>query len=151
MSDFYKIKQELLQACFEFVNNRAKTIVQNLESHKKALFSETKSSAGDKHETGRAMIQLEMEKASQQMESMLQMKKTLDKITLSVGAEVISLGNAVITDKGNYYLSISVGKVEVEGNQYFCVSTNSPVGAQLLGKRINDIIPFNKAQIARVF
>ena len=51
-----------------FVNNRLQTVQDTLfHSNQKALQSETKSSAGDKHETGRAMLQLEMEKAGQQL------------------------------------------------------------------------------------
>ena len=65
MRDFLKIKEQLYEACLLFVKNRLETVTNVIESNKKAMFSETKSSAGDKHETGRAMLQLEMEKAGQ--------------------------------------------------------------------------------------
>lgn len=57
------LKEELYELCVDFVDSRLSTIQQTIESNQKALTSETKSSAGDKHETGRAMLQLEMEKA----------------------------------------------------------------------------------------
>ena len=117
MTDFLKMKQQLFEACSDIVNERSRIITQSMESHKKALFSETKSSAGDKHETGRAMIQLEMEKAGQQLESIHQMKKLLGKIELVVHREIISLGSLAITDKGNYYLSLSIGQVDIEGRE----------------------------------
>ena len=56
------IKEELLKKCHQFVNNRLQNIEETISSNQTALQSETKSSAGDKHETGRAMLQLEMEK-----------------------------------------------------------------------------------------
>ena len=65
------IKQQLYKHCQEFVNQKLDTIQKTILSNKEALNSETKSSAGDKHETGRAMLQLEMEKAGQQLKVVL--------------------------------------------------------------------------------
>jgi len=69
-------KEILFNTCVEFVNKRAKTVASIIRSNQKALTSETKSSAGDKHETGRAMLQLEMEKASLQLEGIYTMELT---------------------------------------------------------------------------
>ena len=60
------IKQQLYNLCLEFVDSRYQTIQNTINEIQVSLTSETKSSAGDKHETGRAMLQLEMEKAGQQ-------------------------------------------------------------------------------------
>ena len=57
------IKQELYKLCLEYVENRFQTIQNTIKEIQESLGSETKSSAGDKHETGRAMLQLEREKA----------------------------------------------------------------------------------------
>lgn len=149
--NYQLIKMKLFQTCINFVDQRLLTTTNAMKSLQKALLSETKSSAGDKHETGRAMIQLEMEKASQQFESIHQMKKLLSKIELTTAVDIISLGSLIETDKGRYYLSISMGEVEVEGIHYYCISTNSPIGQQLLGKKIGDSIPFNKAKIRAIF
>jgi len=146
-----KIKKELHNACLHFVNTRLNTTTSILESNKKALFSETKSSAGDKHETGRAMLQLEMEKASQQLASIIQMKETLEKITFDKSSEIICLGSTIKTNKANYYLAISAGKLAIDHVDYFVVSTNSPIGNQLLGKKVGDSIAFNNAEILEVF
>ena len=66
------LKETLFQQCEDFVNTRLQTIQTTISSHQKALSSETKSSAGDKNETGRAMLQLEMEKAGQQLAAVQQ-------------------------------------------------------------------------------
>ena len=151
MKNTLLIKKELLQACFQFVEEKHKTISKSIASNKKDLFSETKSSAGDKHETGRAMIQLEMEKAGQQLATINEMKAILEKISIENKSKSICLGSLVITTKGTYFLAISIGKIIVEKNDYFVVSTNSPIGNQLLGKKVEEIIPFNKAEILEVY
>ncbi len=114
------------------------------------MFSETKSSVGDKHETGRAMLQLEMEKASQQLSSINLMKSVLNKISTDIVADVIYLGSLIVTDKATYYLAISAGKITIDSYDYFAVSTNSPIGQQLLGKRVGDRIPFNNETILSI-
>ena len=151
MEDYFKIKQQLYQKCLDFVDERLKTITNIMDSNKKALFSETKSSAGDKHETGRAMLQLEMEKTSQQLVSINQMKRVLDKIKLENNSKIISLGSLIVTDKATYFLAISIGKITIDLIDYYAVSTNSPIGKQLLGKHIGDVVLFNNAKISALF
>jgi transcription elongation GreA/GreB family factor len=146
------IKKELLENCFSFVEEREKTVNEIIASNQKALQSETKSSAGDKHETGRAMLQLEMEKAGQQLSSIQVMKLVLQKIDIKNSSENIRLGSLVITNKGNYFLAISAGKVMVKNKSYFVVSTSSPIGKLLLGKQKGDAFVFNgmKFQIVEI-
>lgn len=141
------IKQQLLNACIHFVENKHKTISKSIASNQNDLFSETKSSAGDKHETGRAMIQLEMEKAGQQLAEVNLMHDVLTKINIEHTTKVVCLGSLIKTTKGTYFLAISVGKIVVEQHDYFVVSTSSPIGKQLLGKTVGAIIPFNNAEI----
>lgn len=151
MQHILQIKKELLATCFHFVEEKHNTISKSIASNKNDLFSETKSSAGDKHETGRAMIQLEMEKAGQQLATINEMKAVLEKISIENTSKSICLGSLIITDKAKYFLAISTGKVTINNNDYFVVSTNSPIGNQLLGKKIGDIITFNMAEILEVY
>ncbi|PQJ79890.1 3-oxoacyl-ACP synthase [Polaribacter porphyrae] len=142
-----EIKKELLHKCKEFVDNRLKTVQETISSHQKALQSETKSSAGDKHETGRAMLQLEMEKASQQLSNIYQMKETLAKINVSKTSNIAHLGSIIETNVANYFLSISAGQLVVAKKMYFAVSVSSPIGKLLLGKRENAKIFFNQKAV----
>jgi transcription elongation GreA/GreB family factor len=125
------------------VNKRAQTVEEIISSNQKALHSETKSSAGDKHETGRAMLQLEMEKASQQLEGISQMNEILSKIDFSEESKKAHLGSLIFTEKANYFLSISAGQIIVDRQKYFAVSVSSPIGKLLLGKSENELISFN--------
>jgi len=151
MKDFKKIKKKLYEVCLLFVDEKYNTVITIIESNKKALFSETKSSAGDKHETGRAMLQLEMEKASQQLASILEMKEVLAKIEIQKTSEKICLGSLITTTKANYYLAISLGEITIDDEKYFAVSTNSPIGKQLLGKTVGDCVPFNQSEILNLY
>jgi len=142
-----KIKEELLKKCKNFVEASMKTINDIISSNQKALQSETKSSAGDKHETGRAMLQLEMEKASFQLSSVNQMKETLDKINFDTKFETVHLGSLVYTNQHNYFLAISVGRLIIADNEFFAISASSPIGSILIGKKEGDSFIFNNYKI----
>jgi transcription elongation GreA/GreB family factor len=150
MAEILATKKLLLNACLNFVNQTEATVLQTIASHKNDLLSETKSSSGDKHETGRAMIQLEMEKASQQLLVVNEMKNMLKKIAIENSSEIVKLGSLIKTTKGTYFLAISAGKITIENTAYFAVSTHSPIGKQLLGKKTGDFIPFNNANILEI-
>jgi len=141
------IKEELLKKCHQFVNNRLQNIKETISSNQTALQSETKSSAGDKHETGRAMLQLEMEKAGQQIANIQQMKETLAKIDVLKKSTNAHLGSLIKTNTGNYFLSVSVGQLKVDNELYFAVSVSSPIGKLLLGKSVNEQVMFNSKNI----
>lgn len=142
-----EIKQKLLQACKKVVNQRLHTIESTIASHQKALNSETKSSVGDKHETGRAMLQLEIEKAGNQLQSVQEMLQTLSKVNANTVSRTAHLGSVVETTNGNYFLSTSVGKVTLENTVYFSISTVSPLGKLFMGKEKDAIIEFNNNKI----
>tara|TARA_B110000240_G_C13269995_1_gene355379 strand:+ start:106 stop:564 length:459 start_codon:yes stop_codon:yes gene_type:complete len=147
-----KIKQALFKQCETFVNKRLQTVEETILSNQKGLQSETKSSAGDKHETGRAMMQLEMEKASQQLAGIYEMKEILSKINITKHSNIAHLGSLITTDVATYFLAISAGQITLAGSVYFAVSVSSPIGKLLLGKTVGDEVIFNfkKATIKRI-
>ncbi|MFK5877940.1 MAG: 3-oxoacyl-ACP synthase [Flavobacteriaceae bacterium] len=140
------IKQKLYNHCQEFVNQKLETIQKTILSNKEALNSETKSSAGDKHETGRAMLQLEMEKAGQQLKVVQQMQEKISRIDVSSKNSIGCLGSLITTNSHNYYLAVSIGKVTIDSKDYFVISSSSPIGKLLLGKTENEEIQFNGKQ-----
>ncbi len=142
-----RIKELLYQRCIEHVQTRQETVEKTIRSNRNSLESETKSSAGDKHETGRAMLQLEMEKAGQQLGIIRQMKEVLAKINISKSSKVVSLGTLVETNLGSYFISVSAGQIEIEDKVYFAISTSSPIGKVLLGKKVEDEFVWNGKRI----
>ena len=115
--------------------------------------NETKSSAGDKHETARAMMQLEQEKLGHQLKELQDQKSELEKIDISKPSTQIAKGTLIQSDKGFLFLSIGLGKISVEDKNVFAVSPQSPIGIKLLGKKENDAVEMNgvKYKIEKLF
>ena len=142
-----KIKRKILSECFVFLDDKTRVLEEIINSNKIALQSENKSSAGDKHETGRAMLQLEMEKVSTQFEGLNQMRTTLNRTDISEKSEIVRLGSLVKSSAGYYFLSISAGKVKVENFEVYCISIVSPIGKLLLGAKKGFNFYFNENKI----
>src|SRR5690606_5983425 len=81
-------KQELIAACSRYVEERIDRIRKAIADQEDALKLETKCSMGDKYETGRAMLHLEFEKLSGQMEQYGQLKKTISLLDRTPVSEV---------------------------------------------------------------
>lgn len=136
-------KERLYAFCEAFVNTRLTRIHSGIDQVQEALASETKSSAGDKHETGRAMLQLEREKLGQQLKEAEKMSQILAKVPLDTQTTHIGLGSWVKTSKATYYLAISAGAYNTEEETAFCISMATPIAKALLGKSAGDTAVFN--------
>lgn len=135
-------KTKVLDACKKEVSQKISACEVRMQSFQEAANQETKSSAGDKYETGRAMMQLEKDKVAQQLSETLKLKKVLDEID-TTERTVIGLGSLVKTDRGLFYLSASLGRIGVDGQQIFCLSPVAPVGKAMEGKLAGDYYEFN--------
>lgn len=136
------IKEQLFTQCLVFIDNRLVTVKKTMQEIQESLLSETKSSAGDKHETGRAMLQLEREKAGNQLAEILKIKENLSKINTENTSEIIHLGSVVYTTQANYYIAISAGIITIDGIDFYAISPITPIAKLLLAKTINDTITF---------
>ena len=104
---------------------------------------DAKSSAGDKHETGVAMAQLEQEKLRYQIHEFQKMEEIVQKINPSKSNSKINLGSLVQTDKGWFYISVGLGSLTFKEQVIFAINPEAPFGKTLIGKEKGDSIHFN--------
>lgn len=104
-----------------------------------SLRQETKSTAGDKYETSRAMLHIEQGNIASQLSVLLQQKAILESISVKSNSptESIQLGSLVKTNKGYIFIAAALGKLTVDAQPIFAVSPESPLGKLLLGKTIH--------------
>jgi transcription elongation GreA/GreB family factor len=143
-----KSKQNLYSQCEAFIYNRFKIIQKTIQEIQESLTSETKSSAGDKHETGRAMLQLEREKAGNQLAEIQKIKESFSKIDISKTSKTIGLGSLVYTSNANYFIAISAGELLVDDIKVYAISASTPIGQLLMGKTVGDEIDFRGQKFA---
>ena len=139
-----ELKSVLKGNCSQEVENRYQKIKEVLDDIKLSLLEESKSSAGDKHETGRAMLQIERENAGRQLREIENLQSLIRKIDIHAVSNYARLGSLVYTNHGTYFISISIGEVKVDTTNYFCVALHSPIGNLLSGKLVGEGFSLNE-------
>ncbi|MBS1936795.1 MAG: 3-oxoacyl-ACP synthase [Bacteroidetes bacterium] len=108
---------------------------------------DTKSSAGDKHEVGRAMVQQELDKLEAQRAHLLALQGELGRVPKDGSFMRVAFGSLVTTDQGMYFIAIGLGPVQVDGHTCYAISLASPIGQLLHGKAAGDAVSFNGRRI----
>ncbi len=139
------LRQKLYDKCVDYVNTRIDTAKQAMANAQESANAEEKSSAGDKYETGRAMMQIERDKAAQQLNEAMKLKQVLDQINnTETRQSIVSLGSVVITSSSpHFYVAISAGKVVIDGVEYIALAPQSPIGKSLLNLKVKDTFIYN--------
>jgi transcription elongation GreA/GreB family factor len=137
------LKQKIYDHYTAIINDRIAILQQVLTDLKESGANETKSTAGDKHETALAMLQIEQANKREQLKEIIAQKTILEKINPLVTAAVVVNGSLIKTDRGYLFMSIASGKATIEGISVIALSPQSPLGSKLLGKKKGDIVEMN--------
>ncbi|GAB3913897.1 hypothetical protein GCM10028803_58510 [Larkinella knui] len=143
MIDYATVKQTLFDRCRQYVAQRIETAKTAMEAAQSAANEESKSSAGDKYETGRAMAQIERDRHAQQLAEARRLEQELGGIDAGKPYSIVQPGSLVLTSQGNYFIAISAGKITVDQTDYFAISAASPIAARLNHVKADDEVVFN--------
>jgi hypothetical protein len=139
-------KQKVYTRYLQSINEKVGLLRRTLNDLRESSSNETKSTAGDKHETALAMLQIEQKNVSQQLKEALDQKILLEQINPAISKQVAGSGALLKTNKGNLFLSVALGKIMVEGIAVMAISPRSPLGQKLLGLKVNDTAEINGIQ-----
>jgi hypothetical protein len=126
-------KEQVYACCMKQLNDNIQSLQAALNDLKSGSENEMKSSAGDKHETARAMMQLEDEKISRQLNETLKVKNDLEKIDITSVSPVIAAGSLIKANNMYFFLGIAFGKIIVDDKQVIAFSLHSPLGRKMAG------------------
>ncbi len=117
-----------------------------LDDLKESGANETKSTAGDKHETALAMLQIEQANKRAQLQEILNQHAALEKINPAISAPIVVNGSLVKTNRGYLFISIALGKAIIDKNPVIALSPGSPLGQKLMGLKAGDIALINETE-----
>lgn len=136
-------KEHLYQLCLSFIEQRIQTAETALAQAREASNDDTKSSAGDKYETSREMMQQDIDRNKRLLMDAEENRKVLETIGHAAPSAIVKGGSLVETTEGIFYISISAGMLQAEGKTVFAISAASPIGKLMLGKQQKDSFSFN--------
>ena len=129
----------------QIIQDKLSAKIDNLErliAETRASNNETKSSMGDKFETSREMVQQEINTLQIQLNENRNSRNFLKTINTNLH-QTIGLGSLVQTEKGFFYIAVSLGEIISNEKKIFVISTESPLGKALFGKKRDDEIDLN--------
>ena len=141
------LKEALYNTCLANIEEKVVIAKALMDNAQKAANQNQKSSAGDKYETNRAMMQLEKDQAAMQLSECIKLQKALYTINPKINHKEAHHGSLVTCSTGKFFISVSIGVVTCEGQDFFCISPVSPVGKALVGKKSGDLASFNGNEI----
>ena len=136
-------KEEVYGAFLDLLITKINHLQKTLSDLNESAKNETKSTAGDKHETALAMLQLEQENIRRQLKETNEQKDIFESIDPLLKAEEVRKGSLVKTDKSWLFISAGVGKTILNNEIVVSLSPLSPLGMKMMGKKINDTIQMN--------
>lgn len=119
--------------------------IQNFEkliAETRASSNDTKSSMGDKYETGREMLQQEINNLQVQLNEVLKQQDFL-KTILVKSSDKAEKGAIVKTEKGLFFISVSLGEITFENQKIICISPESPLAKAMNGKQKGEVFSLN--------
>lgn len=134
----------MLEHLKNHLDARMQAALAAMQSAQNSANEETKSSAGDKYETARAMAQIERDRHAQLYDQIRQERTVLDRIDPDFNFQRVGLGALVKTTAGFFFVSVSVGVTELQATKVIAVSPQSPLGASLMGKQVGDSFVFQQ-------
>jgi len=137
-------KEKIITACKILLEQKITDLNLALTSVNEAAHNETKSTARDKHETAKAMMQLEQEKLSNQLTILNSQLNELQKINTNKQHVIIGNGSVVSTNNGILFIGVGLGKIKVEQTTVFAISSLSPLANLLSGKKVKDVVKLNE-------
>jgi len=137
------LKHAVHNACLGSTQQKINLVQQSIQEAQRSANEETKSSAGDKYETGRAMAQLEIEKLTTQLTVLQRQLQELIRIGPFSISSHIAAGSLVHTDAGIFYIATNVGDVVAEGKKVFAISPQAPIAQKMIGLSATDVIQLN--------
>lgn len=141
------MKKELHQLCLEKLEANIQQLEKAIQDIQIAANEETKSSAGDKYETGRAMMQQEKDKLTTRLDTSLTQKNQLHQLKPELSQEKAELGSLVQTNEGYFYFAMALGSIQMGTQKYFVISMSSPLAKALWNKRAGDTVDFQNRRI----
>ena len=129
-------KSEILQIIRGKLSEKT-DYLEHLISETRAANNETKSCMGDEYETSREMVQQEINNLQVQLNENLKALNSLKLINTNQHS-VIGLGSLVETEKGFFYIAVSLGEIRFQEKKIFVISIESPLAKAMHGKSKGD-------------
>jgi hypothetical protein len=139
--DYAPLKQQLLDVC--------KNIQKKAIDSSKAAMDEAQQALNeygpnkDRYDSFRDQLIGKRDMFAAQYQKALTECSVLKKIDPNIVSRQVEFGAIIVTDKSRFFVSISTGKIELDGNIYYAISPAVPLFKVMKGLAKGDVFEFN--------
>jgi len=134
-------KEAVISAIHEAIGEQIGDYILELNSVNEEIGKETKSSAGDKFETSREMMNQEVSRLEERIAYLKKQLNSLQQLSQRKSSSIEN-GSLVHTNHGLFFFGIAFGKLETQGSSIMGLSLNSPLGKIMTDKKEGDSLTF---------
>ncbi|MEP0711558.1 MAG: hypothetical protein ABJC55_06510, partial [Algoriphagus sp.] len=136
-------KEKVYQTAITQVKEKINLLKAERQAINEGILEDTKSSAGDKFETGRETLSQDIMTVEKQLKQALYEYDELCRFqAIKQPSNTVQEGSLVQLGSDHYLISISLGQITVDGQKLFMLSKSSPLGELLVGRKKNDQVEF---------
>ena len=136
-----EIKEQLLTKCVERQMQSIDDLQKEMDEAQR--MSNDYGQPKDRYDAFRTKLLRQKDMYAQQQAKAILVLNTLKKISLKEELKKVEFGAVIIMNKQNLFVAAGIGKIELNGTDYFAISPQVPIFKVLAGKKIGDEVVFN--------
>ena len=144
-----ELKAKLLEACIKVQTEHLRVLKEEIVEAEK-IANDNDSGAEENMNSFREEMQNKREVFTRQFLIANNDLQLLHRMDNKIHDGGVQLGSVVYTETQKLYISVSLGKVEVDGVTYFSISTQTPLYKVLMGKNKGDSASLNGKEVKLV-
>ncbi len=136
-----EIKERLISKCIEQQMQSIDDLQKEMDEAQR--MSNEYGQPKDRYDAFKTKLLRQKDMFAQQQAKAIIVLNTIKKISLKEELNKVEFGAVVITNKQNIFVSAGLGKIELDGTNYFAISPQVPIFKALANKKIGDEVVFN--------
>src|SRR5688500_5623569 len=120
-----ELKQQLLEECMRLQRMQIQNAKSAMEEAQESA-NQQQGSMEDKFESFREACQIQRDMFAKQLDEGMTALSVLKRVVIHKQNNDVTLGSGVSTNEQKFFISISLGEIQVDGDKYFAISTMSP-------------------------
>lgn len=139
------LKQQILEKCRELQIEKIKHLEEAISDAEISILQIGQIT--DMFDTQRMQMIQNRDMYAGQLKGELEQLETLHKVDLSFRPDKAGFGSVVMTDKQKVFISIGLGKIKIENEEFYAISAQVPFYKAIHDKKTGDIVSFRDQQI----
>jgi len=139
------LKKQIYEQCIEAQLKKIKNLETAMEDAQKSAHDYGQQS--DVFDSHKMQLISKRDMFAQQLKTEMNLLETLHKIDLTISHNIVEFGSVVITNMQKVFISVGLGKISVDNDQYYAISLKVPFFLAMKDLKKGDTFDFRGREI----